>query len=751
MPAERFTDAREGGCVGGRDGRAHSFADGNRADVRQRDDRSGAGQGDDRDVSHRFGRALAVLATAALVLPVCAPSAPPVDTPGPRCALGSAPDARWQTRREGGAAWLVDPCGERLLSIGVNVLDGGASGDGLTGKHYDWHAGYASPAAWADATRARLTAWGFNSAGAWSLAPNDLELPGVIDLELGRNARFHWFDPFAPEMAAVMVAKARELTAPTRGSPWRIGYFSDNEVGWWSGALFTFYSEQSAASFTKQRLVRLLRDLYRDAWPGFAADFVPPDGVDSWDGLLAATRPTRLRPGGEGARALSAWTATVAEHYYRLSAAAIRQADPGALYFGDRLPIYYDPAAVRAAAPHVDVISVNYNPDSKDGWVAPYFFAGLRELTGGLPVLVSEWFFAARENRSGNRNNGHLMTVATQAERARGAAATARAFAAIPEVLGLHWFQYYDYPSGGRADGEDYAFGLVDTADRPSAELVAALGAANRELDALHAGSAGSAGSSGSRGLVLPHAVISLDDDSLADWPKPHALVGPLTPAPGNVAFGEVYLAWDERGLDLAMIGQDYVDLDLLAYEGGFPLGETYRLEFGIDAGAGPRRFTLLFLPPRRSERDHPPMTPLVCRGTVTPAPVTQAGAGGASSSRTEQAARGEPEWGAAGPPPPQDVGPIASPMGATNCDPVAGARVRYFGADQPRIVAEARIPWPALGLDGPPSGTALRLEIAAWSWFRGRWMSLSGRPPAEGLADPTGWRAARLGGEGGA
>src|SRR5260370_31409851 len=97
--------------------------------------------------------------------------------------------------------------------------------------------------------------------------------------------------------------------------------------------------------------------------------------------------------------------------------------DPGAVLFGDGLRIYYDPVAVRAMARHVDVIAMNYNIDSPDGWVARYFFDGLRQLTGGKPVLISEWFFAASENRSGNHNNGHLMTVGTQTHRGRRAAA----------------------------------------------------------------------------------------------------------------------------------------------------------------------------------------------------------------------------------------------------------------------------------------------------------------------------------------
>jgi hypothetical protein len=127
-----------------------------------------------------------------------------------------------------------------------------------------------------------------------------------------------------------------------------------------------------------------------------------------------------MKPGGNGIAAVREWTGLVAERYYTLAEKAIRAADPDALYFGDRLPIYYDPAAVRAMARHVDAIATNYNPDSGDGWIAHYYFTGLEELSGGKPVLVTEWFFAANENRTGNSNNGHLMTVATQADRARG-------------------------------------------------------------------------------------------------------------------------------------------------------------------------------------------------------------------------------------------------------------------------------------------------------------------------------------------
>jgi hypothetical protein len=622
------------------------------------------------------------------------------------CAdFAKAPSSRWSLSTETGAAWLRTPCGERFFSLGVNVLDGGYPEREKGGKvWYSWKAFAPTLADWASETRRRLFSWGFNSAGGWALPPDTLQLPTIINLELGRLARFHWFDPFDPATEQRMNALARELVEPYRSSPYRIGYFSDNEVGWWAGALFVFYSAKPADSFTKQRWVELLHRHYGGDWSRFTADFLPPAGVDSWDALLGATQRTQMKPGGSGIHVVREWTGILAERYYTLAERAIRAADPEALYFGDRLPIYYDPAAARAMAPHVDAIATNYNVDSGDGWIGDYFFDGLRKLSGGKPVLISEWFFAARENRTGNRNNGHLMTVATQDERATGAAAATLNFAAIPEVVGAHWFQYYDHPKGGRGDGEDYDFGLVDINDQPYERLTADLAIANRRVDAVHA----SAGTSSAppvpaRVIPLPHAEIAVDDHSLADWPKPSSLLPRLAASPGAVEFGEAYLSWSERGLALGTIGQDYFDIDLFAYEGGFPLVDAYRVEIGVDIGAGPRRFTLFFIPPRTKLHDYPEMAAELCAGAA------------------QQAIR-------------------------LGCTQVKGADAVYFGADQPRITAEVVIPWSALGVSTPAAGTRLRAEVAVTSWHRERWMSLSGSPPAAAMSHPESWRKMRLG-----
>jgi hypothetical protein len=616
--------------------------------------------------------------------------------------LTQAPTTRWSLTTKNGVSWLVTPCGQPFLSLGVNALDGGYPFREKAGKvYYSWTAFAPSEEAWVEATRRRLAAWGFNSAGGWALPPQELHLPTVVNLELGRRARFHWFDPFAPKTATRMMALARKLVAPYRNTPYRIGYFSDNEVGWWAGALFVFYSMKPADSATKQHWVETLRHHYGGDWARFTADFLPPPNVRSWAALLAATGMTRMRPDGAGIHVVREWCGIVARHYYALASRAIRAADPDALYFGDRLPIYYDPAAIRAMAPYVDAIATNYNVDASDGWIADYYFDGLRKLSGGKPVLVSEWFYAARQNRTGNLNNGHLMTVDTQAERAVGAAAATENFAAIPEIVGAHWFQYYDHPKGGRPDGEDYDFGLVDIDDQPYRRLTAALAAANLRASAIHAEAAAPARASSE--FVIPRAEVELRNRSLSDWPKPASLLPRLTASPGAVEFGEVYLTWSERGLQLATVGQDYFDIDLLAYDGPFPLSDAYRVELGVDAGGGPQRFTLFFIPPRTKIHDYPEMAAELCAG------------------RAQRAI----EHG---------------------CIPIANSEAVYFGADQPRITAEALIPWAALDAAAPAAGMSLRVDAAVTSWDRDRWMSLSGRPPGAAMGDPAEWRRMRLG-----
>jgi hypothetical protein len=191
--------------------------------------------------------------------------------------LAQAPHSRWHTTLEDGVFWLVTPCGQRFFSIGVNAAEGGQPWRLDRGRTaYHWGTFYPDLEAWAQEARERLSAWGFNTAGGWSLHPSMLRLPATPVLDLGRAARFHWFDPLHPMTAERMREWARRMVTPYRRNPFRIGYFTDNEVGWWNGPLFTYYLKQPAMNRTKQRLVAFVREYYGNDWGRFTRDFVPP-------------------------------------------------------------------------------------------------------------------------------------------------------------------------------------------------------------------------------------------------------------------------------------------------------------------------------------------------------------------------------------------------------------------------------------------------------------------------------------------
>jgi hypothetical protein len=636
-----------------------------------------------------------------------------------------APSSRWTIGTSMRGPVLMTPCGTPFFSLGVNGIDDGdSSAPAGAARAYRWERFAASRADWAAAARKRLLEWGFNTAGAWSVAPELIGLPSTPELELGRTLQFVWTDPFAPPVMADLRRAAQTAVAPFRGQPLRIGYFSDNEIGWWNGPLFMAYLAYPPENHTKQRLVALLRTRYQDSWERFAGDFVPAPGTAGFDDLLASRSPPHLRPGGAGIGAVRAWTQMFAGHYYRAMREALSAADPEALYLGDRLPIYYDPDAVRAMAANVDAISVNYNVDVADGWVAPYFFSGLDELSNGKPILVTEWFFAAAENRSGNLNRtgernrqgdarpsnnrnrtGHLMTVATQAERARGAARAAQLLAGMPNVIGLHWFQYADEPPGGRADGEDYNFGLVDIDDHPYEALLDALRESNRRA-ARRPGRAVETMRDPEIPVVLPRADIDPAAENLAGWPKAASLI-PLMSAPSETVFGDVHLAWNERGLFLATISMDYFEPDLLGeIAGSFPRSEAFRISLGIDAGGGPRRIEFRVVP-RAVEHS--------------------------AKKETKLNFAVETCW----------YGP------ADRCAAVPGAVAHYFGTalDQPRVILKAFVPWRQLGAAGPPLVSGARLQLGVTAFYRSRWMSTGGIEPETALARPEKWGLVTFGG----
>jgi hypothetical protein len=246
----------------------------------------------------------------------------------------------------------------------------------------------------------------------------------------------------------------------------------------------------------------------------------------------------------------------LAERYYSLAHDTIRKYDQHALILGDRYQSFYYPEVVRASAPYVDVVSSNLNAPWNDGTFARFYLETLHELSH-KPVLVSEFYVASRQNRSGNQNDrGVYPVVDTQKDRAAAFRATLRSLAGIPYVLGADWFQYYDEPTHGRPDGENFDFGLVDINDRPYTEVTDA--AASLDLSSLkEAGPASRLDASSGVPLAPANPLANFKPSlALKDWDREHGFVKPASPLP----LADLYICWDRKALYLGLYSQDIIE-----------------------------------------------------------------------------------------------------------------------------------------------------------------------------------------------
>ncbi len=186
------------------------------------------------------------------------------------CNFASISNSQWRLETEGGASWLVTPCGDRFFSVGINGLDPAQLNPPthLPRTRHTWLPLPAAPDSWAKNNLALIRRWGFNTVGGFS-APN-LPMPNIPEIDLGWRADILWSDPFDPATEHRVIATAREAVATSKNSAYRIGYFPDNEIGWWNGALFVHYMRESRQSHQAkahradpQQLSRRLAKLYR--------------------------------------------------------------------------------------------------------------------------------------------------------------------------------------------------------------------------------------------------------------------------------------------------------------------------------------------------------------------------------------------------------------------------------------------------------------------------------------------------------
>ena len=471
------------------------------------------------------------------------------------------PSKPFSIEQREGRAWLVRPEGRQFFSFWVCCVNQGDSAASFDASNPSYAASqhYATGGQWVERTLNRLKAWGVTTIGAWSdfaslrqSTQPDLVFTPV--LHIGSTAGAPWWDMWDPKVVERMDQIARPQILALRDDPRLLGYYTDNELGWWEATLFKMTLEQTASSDQRRRLIDLLRASYHSRWDELLKDF-EPEAADDWNDLEQRGM-LYLRPGGQGIRVMRRYLGLLAERYYSLVHEIIRKYDHRALILGDRYQSFFYPEVAQASARYVDAVSSNLNAGWSDGSFPRFYLETLHALTR-KPILVSEFYMAARDNRSGNRNNHGVFPVAqTQKERARGALRQLRSLLALPWVIGADWFQYYDEPTHGRYDGENFNFGLVDVNDQPYSELTTAFGAV--DLSAIKSKPAPSRLDATLGVPPAPHQPMGQFEPTraLLHWDRERGFVPPCSELPQ----ADMYICWDPQSIYLGLYAQDPIE-----------------------------------------------------------------------------------------------------------------------------------------------------------------------------------------------
>lgn len=457
--------------------------------------------------------------------------------------------------------WLIAPDGRKFIEKGVGVVTQGDSrqdSDPDNPSYGAWR-NHQTPAEWAAEATHRLQDWGFDAAAGWADYAELRQVPEsrlffTPVLHLGAAAGAPWWDMWDERNLKRMQESAREQILSWNGDSRVIGYFSDNELGWWNATLWKMTLEQPSSSGQRQRLVQLLERVYDRDWARLQSDF-EPENARNWKELRQSGM-LYLKPGGNGIRVMRRFLGILAERYYGLMKELIRRSDPKALFLGDRYPSFYYPEVITAAGHHVDAVSSNLNAHWRDGTFLRSYMDGLNRLSG-RPIWISEFYAAATENRSGNRNDYGVYPVRlTQAERSATARTTLVNLAHLPYVIAADWFQYFDEPRHGREDGENFNFGLVDIDNQPYETLITEFRECHPEQQRLSPNTSRPDCRSG----IPPAPYNPLDGFStgnpLLDWNREAGFV-PLT---NGSAIADLYAAWKPEGLYLGIYSLEIIE-----------------------------------------------------------------------------------------------------------------------------------------------------------------------------------------------
>lgn len=440
-------------------------------------------------------------------------NAPESPLPGRTAYGGSAeitfePSGYFRTHHDGSRWWLVDPDGGAFFSAGVDCVrpemecyvEGNKAlceflpprneeyADAWGGRGtFNWSIanlirvfGPDWRGAWEDLARKWLVNWGFNTVANWS--DKDFArrsgLPYVVPLAnfpTTPQTVFRDFpDVFSPEYARAARVFAEQLREYA-GDRNLIGYFLRNEPLWGFGQfriaeeLLTHAADRAPGC--RQQLAQDLSRLYHgsdsafsEAWGGLVRTFEEVERFVLADARCLTTRASQD---------LAQFSRKMAEAYVRIPSEACRAVDPDHLNLGMRWA-WIASDDLLAGSEVFDVFSLNMYQMAPDRATIERVASAC-----GRPVMIGEFHWGARD--VGLPSTG-LRAVANQAARGQAYRYFVEQGAAIPDLVGTHYFQMNDQPVLGRFDGENFQIGLVDVCWRPYQDMVSAALATHRRL-----------------------------------------------------------------------------------------------------------------------------------------------------------------------------------------------------------------------------------------------------------------------------
>ncbi|MBT7163487.1 MAG: hypothetical protein HN904_11955, partial [Victivallales bacterium] len=413
----------------------------------------------------------------------------------------------FQVVQEAERWWLVDPRGELFYAVGtdhVNYYSHWCQELGYAPYNKNAEKLHGSVGKWAESATARLRKWGFNLLGAGNIAEVRYQgLSHTLFVAFGSTfssssalvEKVHWTgfpNVFDPRWEAYCDSLAAKQCAANRNDPWLLGYFLDNELEWYGKAhredgIWTATMQWAADHSGKQALIKHVRQAHASL-----AEFnrVWEQQAASWDDVPKLKALPALNDRAKEIQL--AFLKRVADRYFRISAAAIRKADPNHLIIGSRFAGNAPDWAWQACATYCDVVTFNNYPRidmaTEDLSHIAEAFTGYYELTK-KPMMITEWSFPALDAGL-PCTHGAGMRVDTQEQKTHCVEMMQHLHFRLPFMVGSDYFMWADEPKEGISDTfpEDSNYGLNNVDDKPYELLTGMFTKLNPMAVKMHAG-----------------------------------------------------------------------------------------------------------------------------------------------------------------------------------------------------------------------------------------------------------------------